>query len=101
MTSFCSSALWPGDRPLHRLLAGRADGCKNTGLCQLGFPGRKTSQLSIVEVVTFLHERSAFRYTFCTIMEERYPLSSPLHADRSEEHTSELQSLRHLVCRLL
>src|SRR5258705_10088104 len=24
-----------------------------------------------------------------------------LHADRSEEHTSELQSLRHLVCRLL
>src|ERR1035438_10899933 len=25
----------------------------------------------------------------------------PLHALRSEEHTSELQSLRHLVCRLL
>src|ERR1035441_10950930 len=25
----------------------------------------------------------------------------PLCADRSEEHTSELQSLRHLVCRLL
>src|SRR5437899_3778542 len=25
----------------------------------------------------------------------------PLAADRSEEHTSELQSLRHLVCRLL
>src|ERR1039458_3060946 len=24
-----------------------------------------------------------------------------LHRDRSEEHTSELQSLRHLVCRLL
>src|ERR1035441_10468094 len=24
-----------------------------------------------------------------------------LHVDRSEEHTSELQSLRHLVCRLL
>src|SRR5947199_7008010 len=24
-----------------------------------------------------------------------------LHATRSEEHTSELQSLRHLVCRLL
>src|SRR5258705_5820363 len=23
------------------------------------------------------------------------------HSDRSEEHTSELQSLRHLVCRLL
>src|SRR5437899_3738677 len=25
----------------------------------------------------------------------------PIRADRSEEHTSELQSLRHLVCRLL
>src|SRR5437899_8881541 len=25
----------------------------------------------------------------------------PPHASRSEEHTSELQSLRHLVCRLL
>src|SRR5947199_2363128 len=24
-----------------------------------------------------------------------------IHRDRSEEHTSELQSLRHLVCRLL
>src|SRR5436853_5832128 len=26
---------------------------------------------------------------------------SELHGDRSEEHTSELESLRHLVCRLL
>src|SRR5436853_4128147 len=25
----------------------------------------------------------------------------PAHEERSEEHTSELQSLRHLVCRLL
>src|SRR5437899_6375685 len=28
-------------------------------------------------------------------------LSSSMLAERSEEHTSELQSLRHLVCRLL
>src|SRR5205814_8028539 len=28
-------------------------------------------------------------------------LQSDLSQDRSEEHTSELQSLRHLVCRLL
>src|SRR5262245_64708273 len=28
-------------------------------------------------------------------------LASALHSVRSEEHTSELQSLRHLVCRLL
>src|SRR5262245_63736052 len=31
-------------------------------------------------------------------MESAAPLSVP---ERSEEHTSELQSLRHLVCRLL
>src|SRR5437899_10093843 len=29
------------------------------------------------------------------------PLPVPRSAQRSEEHTSELQSLRHLVCRLL
>src|SRR5438045_5181571 len=28
-------------------------------------------------------------------------LDDPFQAPRSEEHTSELQSLRHLVCRLL
>src|SRR5258705_9380684 len=35
--------------------------------------------------------------------EERWPNESPEKAGgcRSEEHTSELQSLRHLVCRLL
>src|SRR5438045_4852399 len=27
--------------------------------------------------------------------------AQPMHSYRSEEHTSELQSLRHLVCRLL
>src|ERR1035441_6269277 len=29
------------------------------------------------------------------------PSMNPGHSSRSEEHTSELQSLRHLVCRLL
>src|SRR5258705_4872194 len=34
--------------------------------------------------------------------EANAPLDAiPLDEDRSEEHTSELQSLRHLVCRLL
>src|SRR5947199_507366 len=32
---------------------------------------------------------------------ERQRAARPDAADRSEEHTSELQSLRHLVCRLL
>src|SRR5262245_64720225 len=31
----------------------------------------------------------------------RAPTSAASHQARSEEHTSELQSLRHLVCRLL
>src|SRR5437899_6070721 len=30
-----------------------------------------------------------------------FPLIAPIIVLRSEEHTSELQSLRHLVCRLL
>src|ERR1035438_3990819 len=36
--------------------------------------------------------------------EGNYPVlltRTPYNKDRSEEHTSELQSLRHLVCRLL
>src|SRR5262249_61761706 len=31
----------------------------------------------------------------------RYPFARPLDEGRSEEHTSELQSLTNLVCRLL
>src|SRR5262245_62719760 len=33
--------------------------------------------------------------------QSKYELPFELVSDRSEEHTSELQSLRHLVCRLL
>src|SRR5205814_9325532 len=33
--------------------------------------------------------------------EGNWPLTTGSTASRSEEHTSELQSLRHLVCRLL
>src|SRR5258705_1902069 len=33
--------------------------------------------------------------------DERLTMPRVCHAWRSEEHTSELQSLRHLVCRLL
>src|SRR5205814_7533105 len=32
---------------------------------------------------------------------ELFPKEAPITVERSEEHTSELQSLRHLVCRLL
>src|SRR5258705_1095121 len=34
-------------------------------------------------------------------LRDEAPLRAGRHASRSEEHTSELQSLRHLVCRLL
>src|SRR5437899_9201112 len=34
-------------------------------------------------------------------IDEQAPVRRPRSAVRSEEHTSELQSLRHLVCRLL
>src|SRR5205814_5390529 len=42
--------------------------------------------------------RSASDRTECMPAKARSPWR---HAFRSEEHTSELQSLRHLVCRLL
>src|ERR1035438_6291726 len=42
----------------------------------------------------------------CSFVQNRGPLGNPfvqgpVGLGRSEEHTSELQSLRHLVCRLL
>src|SRR6476659_11075070 len=43
--------------------------------------------------------RSEFR--FCNVAAHRRLHQLRHGADRSEEHTSELQSLRHLVCRLL
>src|SRR5205814_9346231 len=40
--------------------------------------------------------------SFLKWVRSRYPKTQDLHmVMRSEEHTSELQSLRHLVCRLL
>src|SRR5436853_3864133 len=39
--------------------------------------------------------------TTCTSWVARPPRSRSPYLPRSEEHTSELQSLRHLVCRLL
>src|SRR5262245_44383727 len=39
--------------------------------------------------------------TFATLMARAYDEPDAMYGLRSEEHTSELQSLRHLVCRLL
>src|ERR1035438_8627681 len=43
--------------------------------------------------------RSTCRICYCTA--QRTGIQGPESGPRSEEHTSELQSLRHLVCRLL
>src|SRR5437899_9926421 len=58
------------------------------------FPTRRSSDLNPTEIVVEHEERSAG--------ESKYSLYSLIRLNfRSEEHTSELQSLRHLVCRLL
>src|SRR5258705_12410985 len=54
--------------------------------------------LPIFQVGRLTHRRYGIRFA---ALGERRPGSGSLLLDRSEEHTSELQSLRHLVCRLL
>src|SRR5437899_2172544 len=46
------------------------------------------------------HRRSIFRFREC-LARGNWTFVAVFCALRSEEHTSELQSLRHLVCRLL
>src|ERR1039458_9714773 len=61
---------------------------------QSGWPQRESDKSS------WLHEyswRSATRWSLRGWSRRCGPTTTP----RSEEHTSELQSLRHLVCRLL
>src|SRR5258705_2341361 len=41
------------------------------------------------------------RFVALPVVREDGEVKCELHRERSEEHTSELQSLRHLVCRLL
>src|SRR5262245_64559573 len=45
-----------------------------------------------------LDKTGKFHFVICKIKERR---RCAIFLSRSEEHTSELQSLRHLVCRLL
>src|SRR5205823_11069301 len=53
------------------------------------FPTRRSSDLEGVELLTDGHRHRVLH------------LGAPHLDDRSEEHTSELQSLAYLVCRLL
>src|SRR5258705_11398143 len=45
-------------------------------------------------------ERPAIAFKICRLDGDDRPLDAHIFVWRSEEHTSELQSLRHLVCRL-
>src|SRR5262245_64211313 len=76
----CSSDLAPGDPA--------AEGAANAPAPRLG---TTTCSPSASGAARLINARSAFRVT---------PPARET-ASRSEEHTSELQSLRHLVCRLL
>src|SRR5258705_9091845 len=62
--------------------------------------------LGIVDACTWVWPSSCCRPSPVSVVRPavapiRKPRPRANHADRSEEHTSELQSLRHLVCRLL
>src|SRR5262245_65188397 len=78
----------------------------------LSFPTRRSSDLRIpgaaheLMIGPFgdLHGNRAIAETHCAALDVDDDGSAGIAADRalrSEEHTSELQSLRHLVCRLL
>src|SRR5205814_9481431 len=63
-----------------------------------------TSGGSLIADVSFIQERPTFPFgTHVSVVEvdtETGQTKMLRHVTRSEEHTSELQSLRHLVCRL-
>src|SRR5258705_7245447 len=51
------------------------------------------------EAAPFSHQQRSLVYQRAKGDQDKRPFGTQM--DRSEEHTSELQSLRHLVCRLL
>src|SRR5262245_5038842 len=62
------------------------------------------AQLNTDDATTYLQSRSAagFNAVLANLIEHKFATNAPENAygeARSEEHTSELQSLRHLVCR--
>src|SRR5262245_38058711 len=62
------------------------------------------AQLNTDDATAYLQSRSAagFNVVLANLIEHKFATNAPENAygeARSEEHTSELQSLRHLVCR--
>src|SRR5262245_63598798 len=64
------------------------------------FPTRRSSDLHVAHRCT-VPGQGELLPRFRDIPHRRFGMSRNLGRSRSEEHTSELQSLRHLVCRLL
>src|SRR5205814_9387565 len=65
------------------------------------FPTRRSSDLTYASGVWFAPNRSAILLPSSLRIANVRCLKMTVTRLRSEEHTSELQSLRHLVCRLL
>src|ERR1039458_267054 len=57
-------------------------------------------ETSVLPPTTLLRGKSRYHPGTTRTGRCRFPSSGPRWRPRSEEHTSELQSLRHLVCRL-
>src|SRR5437899_7935414 len=64
---------------------------------------RRPPRSTLFPYTTLFRSSSTKRPPLYTLATKPPPkeISSAISASRSEEHTSELQSLRHLVCRLL
>src|SRR5262245_65291511 len=71
-----------------------------------GDPGISGSHLAAAAADAGMHggglgDRRSYRREHRGLCPQRGGIAADIGRDRSEEHTSELQSLRHLVCRLL
>src|SRR3712207_8187659 len=62
---------------------------------------RRRRQLSAEELLEALRHRERLLLAHLRALELRGGEARPLRGDRSEEHTSELQSRQYLGCRLL
>src|ERR1039458_629761 len=76
----------PGDQPLTAIRAGHDASRPKSAACTLG--GRNCSQFTIIR----------HRVVRTMAASVRVDVDEIMTPSRSEEHTSELQSLRHLVC---
>src|SRR5436853_4523244 len=83
--------------PYTTLFRSHADRCRFSG--SIGSDQAKNLSLGNGEVQVL--NRNQFVVFFAKVNEFNHRIAMPDRLSRSEEHTSELQSLRHLVCRLL